>query len=326
MSDKRPYIDFKALKERVAFLEVLDRYNVPLKKVNNTQFKANCPLPSHTSKDKDTFSVNSEKQVWYCHSDSCKKNGHRAGGNCIDFVSAMDNCSPYEAAVKLNGWYPEGVTPASVESGRTEREQTSTTPPSEEMNRPLAFELKGIAYCDYLKQRGITEETAEHFGVGLFPGKGSMAGRVVIPIRNEQGQLIAYAGRSLDGSEPKYRLPAGFHKSGVLYNLQNIGEQVDCVCVVEGFFDTFNVHQAGFPNVVALMGRTLSDEQAKLLERFPKIILMLDGDAPGRESEQAVTLVLSKTHFVLSALVPDGKQPDSMTAEELGQLLNRTLA
>lgn len=58
----------------------------------------------------------------------------------------------------------------------------------------------------HLTQRGIDKETAEYFGVGFFSSKGSMAGRIVIPIENEGGELVAYAGRSIDGSEPKYRL------------------------------------------------------------------------------------------------------------------------
>src|SRR5689334_8790931 len=87
-------------------------------------------------------------------------------------------------------------------------------------NRPLEFTLKGIdASHEYVAKRGIRAETARAFGVGFFPGKGSMLGRVVIPIHNREGTLVAYAGRSIDGAEPKYKLPAGFHKSIELFNL-----------------------------------------------------------------------------------------------------------
>jgi DNA primase len=326
--DKRPFLDFKEIKTRVSFLDVLDRYKVQVKKVNNTQLKANCPLPSHTSKDPDTFCVNTEKSVWYCHSDSCKKNGHRAGGNVIDFVSTMENCSPYEAAARLNEWYPNGSSPVQTKreaSGQPETPSPPPAPAAPEVNRPLAFELRGVAYHEYLEHRGISQETASHFGVGFFPGKGSMVGRVVIPIRNEQGELVAYAGRSLNGDEPKYKLPAGFHKAHVLYNLNAVGAQAECIVVCEGFFDCYKIHQAGFPNVAALMGRTLSEEQAKLLARFPKIVLMLDGDAPGRESEDSLTLALSKTHYVRQAIVPDGTQPDGLSSVDIQNLLKGVL-
>jgi len=86
-------------------------------------------------------------------------------------------------------------------------------------------------------------------GIGYFYGKASMSGCVVIPIHNERGELIAYAGRGIDGSEPKYKLPVGFHKSFVLYNLHPCLErgEVSTVVVVEGFFDAIAVHRAGFP-------------------------------------------------------------------------------
>jgi len=318
MSNGKPFIDFKALKERVPFLAVLERYHVQLKKVNNSQFKANCPLPSHTSKDKDTFCVNAEKQVWYCHSDSCKKNGQRAGGNVLDFVSLMDNCSPYLAAVKLNEWYPTSTEPTNGTAPKAE----PPNPPSKELNHELAFELKGITYCDYLAQRGITEETAKHFGVGLFPGKGSMAGRVVIPIRNESGGLVAYAGRSVNEEEPKYKLPAGFHKGQVVYNLNDIDDdRVERVVLVEGFFSVLWLHQAGYQNVVALMGRTITPEQVELLRRFQDIVIMLDGDEPGREATLEVAKALWHEHYINVVELPDGEQPHDIPAEELAHYL-----
>ncbi|MGA7410202.1 MAG: hypothetical protein WBW33_06935 [Bryobacteraceae bacterium] len=79
-----------------------------------------------------------------------------------------------------------------------------------------------------------------------------MSGRLVIPIHNERGELVAYAGRSIDGSEPRYKLPAGFRKSQVLFSLHRVtGPDV---IVVEGFFDCMKVWQAGHQAVVSLMG------------------------------------------------------------------------
>ncbi len=90
--------------------------------------------------------------------------------------------------------------------------------------------------------------------------------------------------------------------------------------------DSFKVHQAGFPNVVSLMGRTVSREQEKLLARFPKVVLMLDSDAPGRESQDHLTLALSKTQYVRQAIVPDGKQPDGLSSVDIQNLLKEALA
>src|ERR1019366_7157892 len=100
---------------------------------------------------------------------------------------------------------------------------------------------------------GITDDTARAFGVGIFSGKGTMHGRCVVPIHNPKGELVAYAGRAIDGTEPKYKFPVGFHKSVELYNLNRISKGECAVVVVEVFFDCMTVSQAGYP-CVALMG------------------------------------------------------------------------
>jgi DNA primase len=111
----------------------------------------------------------------------------------------------------------------------------------------------------------VSRRTARTFGIGFYAGKGLLRGRIVIPIHNESGELIAYAGRAIDEKEPKYRFPAGFRKSLVLFNLHRVlATKTRTVIVVEGFFDTTAVHQAGYP-VMGLMGSTISRHQADLL-------------------------------------------------------------
>src|SRR5437016_11697844 len=122
-----------------------------------------------------------------------------------------------------------------------------------------------------------------------------LAGRCVIPIRDEKGRLVAYAGRAINGEEPKYRFPAGFRKSQVLFNLDR-ASQADGpnVIVVEGFFDALKVHQAGHPAVVALMGSSFSQRQLELLmSRFASVTLMLDGDQPGRRAAEVIAALLT---------------------------------
>src|ERR1700734_1797890 len=120
MAENRPFLDFKAIKGRIAIADVLARYQLNLVRVNQTSLKGTCPLPSHSSGSKNTFFVNVAKSVWYCHSDSCKKNGHRAGGNIIDFVAAMEQCSAYAAAKRIDEMFPVGnggkAQPASEEA------------------------------------------------------------------------------------------------------------------------------------------------------------------------------------------------------------------
>src|ERR1700681_1194839 len=120
MSENRPFLDFKAIKARVAIAAVLARYQVSLVRVNQTSLKGTCPLPSHSSGSKNTFFVNEVKSVWYCHSDSCKKNGHRAGGNLIDFVSAIEQCAAYDAAKRIDELFPAGSGEKSKRTSETE--------------------------------------------------------------------------------------------------------------------------------------------------------------------------------------------------------------
>ena len=143
----------------------------------------------------------------------------------------------------------------------------------------------------YLAERGLSKETITHFGVGYQPGKGMMHGRVVIPIYNEAGELVAYVGRwpgEPPEGEPKYKFPPKFAKAQVLYNLHRArAHATECLIVVEGFFTVFELYQKGRKNVVALMGCSLSEAQEQLLVETVgsrgRILLALDADDAGRK-------------------------------------------
>lgn len=337
------WIDFRAIKAATSMEAVLTRYGVKVYRVNKDHVRGKCPFPTHTSKEsKLSFVANTTKHVWSCKSASCvaARQAH-TGGNVLDFVAIMEGCSIREAAEKLIEWFeipatnPENIPgvqkgTALKSSGEPapagKQSEPLETQPAEEgtgdENRPLKFTLKGVdPGHPYLAKRGITRETAEFFGVGFFPGKGTMQGRLVIPIHNPAGELIAYAGRSTDDSEPRYRLPEGFKKSLALFNLHRLGDLADTVIVVEGFIGTMWVHQCGFPNVVALMGSSLSDPQADLLARFKRVVLLLDGDEAGRAGAAQIAARLVHHVFVKVVGGHDGKEPDRLFPEEVRTLL-----
>jgi DNA primase catalytic core, N-terminal domain/Toprim-like len=324
-------VDFGTLKANVLIGAVLEKYGVKYKQPNTEYLRADCPLPSHTSKEsKGSFAVNLQRNIWCCKSTSCNQVAKKKGGDVLDFVALMEGAPVLTAAKKLIEWFPstssatlqerEAKKPVpnncqpiggtdKTDGPHTDPPVSATDNPSE--NRPLGFELKGITYHAYLEARGISKDLAERFGVGFFPGKGSMSGRIVFPLRNEKGELVGYAGRAIDSSEPKYRLPAGFHKSLVLYNRHAV--KGDAVTIVEGFISCMKVSAAGFP-CVALMGSTLSEAQEKLLN-FKYITLLLDPDDAGSTAAAEITPRLARGHYV--RIVAPHKMPDEMTAEEI---------
>ena len=341
------WVSFDEIKKVVTLQMAIEHYGIQLRHVNATTLRGKCPLPSHGSeKSKESFTATLTKGVggaWACQSKSCIKARGRVGGNVLDFVAAMEKCSVRDAAIKLQMWFlvptagntsgPVGKEPhAKTFAGKElEPELVSKKETNEggesDSNRPLTFNLQNIGHAHpYLKERGVSEETAKKFGVGFFPGKGSMHDRIVIPIHNPKGELVAYAGRSIDGSEPRYKFPAGFHKSMELYNLDRVREEVSVV-LVEGFFDCMKVTQAGFP-CVALMGSTMSNAQEELIrEHFAHVVVMLDGDDAGRGASEGIADRLRRRIFQVDVVtLLDGTQPDQLSNDEVHRLVDSTQA
>jgi DNA primase len=132
---------------------------------------------------------------------------------------------------------------------------------------------------------------------------------------------VAYAGRAIDDSEPRYKLPVGFHKSAELFNLHRVTAQE--VILVEGFFDCMKVWQSLHPFVVALMGISMSQQQDQIIAaRFKRVTILLDGDEAGRKAAEEIASRLIHRLQVRIIDLPDGKQPDELPAEELTQILS----
>jgi len=305
------WIDFETLKRRVPITTALERYGIQgLRRSGKTHLRGRCPL--HGGEGRDTFHVDTAKQVFHCF--SCQ-----AGGSVLDLVSAMEQCGLREAAERLAGWQtlPPQAEPVSRTAKRTVTKKSKSIP-------RLGFHLRGVdCRHPYLHNRGIQETTAVEFGVGYYSGPGLMQHRVVIPIEDEVGRLVGYCGRALDGSEPRYKYPLGFPKSQLLFNLHRAAATgQSTVIVVEGFFDCLKVYQAGFRCVAALMGSALYEEQCRLLvEHFRNVTLMLDGDVPGRRAISAIVPVLAAHRPVRVIELPDGTQPDQFTAQALQHIL-----
>jgi 5S rRNA maturation endonuclease (ribonuclease M5) len=319
-----PQADFKSLKQRIRIDDVLMRYAVKLRPIGPHTLCGPCPLPTHSSaQSRESFPVNLSLQLWSCHSASCiAARGGRIGGHGIDLVVIMEHCGLREAGLRLQDWF--SIRPSTPALVRPAMSSSAVEP-----NRPLGFALRGIdSRHPYPTRRGISLVTAQLFGMGMYHGNGFLAGRCVIPIRDEKSRLVAYAGRAVNGEQPKYRFPAGFRKSQVLFNLDRAVETGGRnLIVVEGFFDALKVHQAGHPSVVALMGCSFSQRQSELLlSHFAGVTLMLDGDQPGRRAAEVIARLLKPKIPVHKVDLPDCVQPDQLSSAQIHVLVGKALA
>ncbi len=306
-------LDFQQIKASVSLEQVFYAYHLHFHR-SGLVLRGRCPLPTHQSKQSRwSFSAKLQRDLWACYSESCveTRNG-RIGGDVFDFVALMDGYSIRDAAVKLQQWFPLYDNSQRPSPFQTVEEKETTL-------KPLSFQLTNInPNQEYIVQRGITSATAQQFGIGFYSGNGYFSGRVVVPIHDDSGQLVAYTGRAVDGSLPKYKLPRGFPKSAVIFNLHRVEQCYSSVIIVEGFFDCMIVWQAEFTNVVGLMGSFLSDRQQKLLlDRFRTAIPMLDADSAGKAATARILQSLAPHMFVRVVNLPQGKQPDQLSSEEI---------
>lgn len=346
----KPFIDFTAVKSAVSFEQVLKHYGLTAK-MNRTRngdgLDGPCPIhPEATGKD--AFKVTLSKNCWYCHNSACK-----CGGNHLDFVAKMENCDAHEAALKIDQWFNLGLAGKSevqpTRSNHNDSSAQSASAPSkpaqrpqpqaeEEQpseggdNKPLNFKLENLKTDHaYLTERGLTPTTVAEFGLG-FCAKGTMSGRIVIPIHNVGGELVGYAGRwpgQPPEDRPKYKLPAGFKKSAEVFNLDRaiLEEKGLPLIVVEGFFDVIKLWQIGFHRVVSIMGSSMSASQEEALvaasEGRSGVILMFDEDEAGRAGRDRTLARLAHKLFVrVVALPQEGAQPDHLTESDLHALLD----
>jgi DNA primase len=304
MTDNR--IDFKELKERTDFVALLARYGI--KAIGSgAQRSALCPFHDDT---RESLSINIERKVFHCFACDAK-------GDIFAFIAKLERISIREAAELIAEAHPIPLAERAVASeGRSMTDRG---------NKPLNFKLKLDGTHPYLAERGLSPELVDTFGLG-YCSAGILQGRICIPIHNEKGNLVAYAGRwpadPVPGGERRYLLPAKFKKSHVLFNLHRVSGRSKHLVIVEGYWSVFRLHALGIAGV-ALMGRSLSTQQEELLVQsgVRLITLLLDGDVPGRTATANIMPRLASWCFVRAPALTDDQAPDSMAGENLMKIL-----
>jgi len=345
--------DFKeTLKQQADIVRIVGEY-VKLKKTGAQNFSGLCPFHSEKT---PSFSVHATRQFYHCF-------GCGVSGDVFSFVQKVENITFPEAvqliAQKLGVPMPK-VNFANPQEQRDARLRMALVDIHE---RAAAFfqqclrRPEGANAHEYLKGRGLNDETTALFRIGYAPDSGFLLrdalrrefdegvlresglfswkesgapsaqiyskfrNRVMFPIANEQGKIIAFTGRTLSSDEkagPKYlNSPETkiYSKSRVLFNLDRAKEAIrklEYAILVEGQMDCISVYAAGFHNVIASSGTAFTDAQAKLLGRFSKnIVVSFDPDTAGaRATERTLELLVEEEFNIRVLTLEAGFDPD----------------
>ena len=314
-----------------------------------------CPFHSE---DTPSFSVSTNKQMFYCF--GCHK-----GGDVVTFIKEIEHLSYVEALKFLAE--KAGVTIPEPDDANYRKEEQLRKRLKEALLEAARYYYKnfksekGEAARAYLKKRAIAPATATKFGLGYAPDEWSglydhlvskgfsqyeiqksglfvttknnktidlFRGRLMFPIFNAMGELIAFGGRIIGDGNPKYvnspETPV-YSKQRNLYAL-NFAKQskMKQIIVVEGYMDVISMHQAGVTNAVASLGTALTERQLDLLERYcEEVVLFYDSDKAGQNAAvRGLKMLMERkkkhtgmTTRVRVAKVPNGKDPDEFIRE-----------
>lgn len=350
MAGKIPEQFIQDLLARTDLVELIDA-RVPLKR-SGSNFMARCPF--HNEKT-PSFSVNRDKQFYYCF-------GCGARGTAISFLMDYDRLSFPEAIEALADALGLPVPREQGEGADRKSALESAQALYSILEQACRFYRQQLKLhpdarraVEYLRQRGVSGEVAQRYGLGFAPPgyqnlpadwsrallqsaglqASSQSGRnhdwfrdrIVFPIRDRRGRIVGFGGRIIGEGVPKYlNSPETdvFHKHREVYGLYELLEALrkpDCIVVVEGYMDVIALAQFGIQNAVATLGTATSTDQAGLLFRYTSnVVFCFDGDTAGRNAAwkalDSSLVHLREGRQLRFLLLPEGHDPDSMVREE----------
>jgi DNA primase len=276
----------------------------------NNDFLCYCPF--HSNRHTSSFSVSREKGAFICFNPSCGE-----AGTLTELVKRILNKNEYEAIRYISTKEAESVENFDETLTSMFEEKPDFAEFSQEVLDKLHAGLNQDA-INYLQSRGINKESAEYFGLGYSENMGM----VTTPVHSPDGTPIGLVGRSIEGKS--FKNSTNLPKSKTMFNIHRAKKVGSHVIVVESNFDAIRIHQAGFPNVVATLGGSLSPEQKNLLNRyFSRITIMTDADKAGRELGMTIANKLRNKDILWGSyeygkIYPhDAKDAGDMTDEEI---------
>lgn len=301
---------------------------------------SSCPCYNHQG-DRDNlnaFSYSLDKSTWCCFSHHCHVD---VGQDIIGLVRAIKNCAFTEAVEWLRKFIDNNIS-------ETEQVNLNRSIKKIVSNKNFRVNEDRLKYLDFnridlLLQRGFSKSVLQKFQVGFWSRLGTfMHDRLVIPIRDENGLLVGFSGRTIypesewhsrsidkkwkHGSDYVQHISGSLKISDILFNLYNakkyLGEKKSVV-LVEGPCDGFKLDMAGIYNWCAIMGSSLSLKQQKLLidTGVNNINLCLDGDKPGVDAAKRINNIIGKIFTVHITTFPEGRDPGDLSVDEIKNIL-----
>lgn len=270
-------------------------YGIGLDKAGETGSVFLCFCPLHDNRHTPAFAVNKHTGTWICFNESCGRSG-----SLVQLVQVVTGRTRPEAERYIG--LKKGDDDVDVEqrlhSIFNEEEEEWLSFPKEYLEAMLSNFWKSEEAKEYMYDRGFTNETLRHFEVGFSPRRGDI---VTVPVHSPDGRIcVGVVGRTIEGK--RFDNSSGLPRSRVLWNLHRARREYNDVVIVESIFDAMKIHQAGFPNVVASLGSSISDQQVALLERnFDTIIVMADNDSAGLAMREKIVNSVSLTNCLHSA-------------------------
>ena len=330
---------FAEVKAKVDLVKVVQEH-VRLTKRNRDLWGL-CPFHQE---DSPSFKVNPQMQSWYCF--GCGRSGDVF--TFVELIEKIDKRGALQMLAERAGVELKKLSPEQKERSDVRKRVLEMLKLAAQYYEYVLWKLPaGEPGRKLLESRHVSEETARHFQLGYAPagrgfaeylrakkrsladaqeaglmrrdGTDFFAERLVIPIRDERGQTLAFTARTVRQEEPRKYINSpetpAYIKGRVLFGLDLARDEITRrghAVVMEGQFDVITGHQFGVTNAVASSGTALTDDQLRLLKRFTdEVLLVFDADRAGREAARKAA-VLAAQHGMRSraATIPDAKDPD----------------
>lgn len=275
-----------------------------------------CLCPFHGNKDTPSFSVSVSRGLYLCFNPACN-----ARGNILELVKELSHRNDFEAMR-----YVLGLKEQSKKTFEDElSELLENKPDFEEFPQAKLDELYNSINqraIDYFQSRGISKESVDYFRLGYSNSQDM----VIVPVHSPDGVPVGLVGRAID--EKKFKNSKNLPRQKTMFNIHRAKRQGGTIIVTESSFDAIRLHQCGFPNAVATLGGSLSDENIHSLDKYSnKIIIATDSDEAGRKlGKQLAHKLKSKevlwASYEYGTIYPHGaKDMGDMSEEEIRQCI-----